>query len=251
MDVLKTLLLPLPILMLLLAISLWFCWREKPGARWLTSMSILLLWLASISPVSDRLAAPLELKHPAYRQAAAVDNIMVLGCRHQSYPHLPLSSQLELCSLARLQAAVAIWHQHPSSRLWLSGEISGQQSAHTDIMRQVAVSLGVKPEQISTLAQVYNTQQEAAALAPLIVDQRNVLVTSAMHMPRAYAWFGYYGAQVQAAPTHFQIRYPLAQFTASRLLPNPSALQTLHYAWYEHLAIAQQRLAIWWDAENP
>lgn len=251
MDVLKALLLPLPLLLLLSLISLWLCWRKNPAGRWLASLSLLFLWFASSNIATDRLAAPLEFAHSPYQPATAIDNIMVLGCHHQSYPHLPLSSQLELCSLARLQAAVAIWHQYPDARLWLSGEISGQNTQHTDIMRQVAMSLGVNPAQIHLIGDVYNTQQEAAALAPKIVDQRNVLVTSAMHMPRAYRWFSYYGAEVNTAPTHFQIRYPLNHFSARRAIPSASAMQTLHYAWYEYLGLAQQKLAIWWDAENP
>ncbi|MDX3773021.1 ElyC/SanA/YdcF family protein [Chromatiaceae bacterium AAb-1] len=247
----KSMILPLPLLLLLLLIATILCWRGKTAGRWLLTVTLSLGFLCSLPVVVNRIAAPLELAHKPYTAGKAVDNILILGCQHQQYSFLPLSSKPADCSLARLVEGVRIWHRHPAATLYLSGDIPAEEGKHTEILRQLAVSLGVKAERIVLISHPRNTQQEAAALAPMIVDQHNVLVTSAMHMSRSVNWFRYYGAQVSEAPTHFQIRRPLSDSHIRQFTPSVGALQTLSYAQYEYLGLLQQKLKLWWDIENP
>lgn len=250
-SLLKMLILPLPLLLLLSIFAAVLCWKGKTAGRWLLGISLTLLWLCSTPVVVNPIAAPLELAHKPYNITRKVDNIVVLGCRHQQYSFLPLSSQPQNCSLTRLVEGIRIWHQHPTAKLYLSGDIPAEQGKHTEVLRQLAVSLGVKNSQIVEISHPRNTQQEAAAIAPLLVDQRNVLVTSAMHMPRSLNWFRYYGAEIQAAPTDFQIRRPLSDYRPGQFIPTAAALKTLSYAEYEYLGLLQQKLKLWWNIENP
>ncbi|MDP4535375.1 ElyC/SanA/YdcF family protein [Alkalimonas collagenimarina] len=250
-SLLKSLLMPLPLLLILLTLSVVLCYRQRKIGFWLLGLSTTLLWLASSSAITERLAATLELTHPALHQAPKLDNIVVLGCMHSAYDFLPLSSQLAECSMARLIEGVRLWHQHPEARLILSGHLPGIPGNHTEVASDLAIALGVNPDRILQVSTPTNTQQEAATVAPLIVNQRSALVTSALHMPRSMNWFTYYGAQITPAPTHFRLRRPLDQFQSGGFVPSARSIQTLSLTHYEYLGLWQQRLALWWDPEDP
>ncbi|MCH8536394.1 MAG: YdcF family protein [Alkalimonas sp.] len=250
-PLLKSLIMPLPLLLLLLVLAVVLCCRQRQAGLWLLGLSTVLLWLASSSALTERLAATLELKYPALHQAPPLDNIVVLGCMHSDYDFLPLSSQLAECSMARLMEGIRLWQQQPNARLILSGHLPDLPGNHTEVSSKMAIALGVPASSILQVSSPTNTQQEAATVAPLIVDQRSVLVTSALHMPRAMNWFDYYGAQITAAPTHFRLRRPLDQIQLSGFVPNPRSLQTLSLTHYEYLGLWQQQLKLWWNPENP
>ncbi|SEA41868.1 YdcF family protein [Alkalimonas amylolytica] len=250
-PLLKSLLMPLPLLLLWLLLAAVLCTFKRKAGLWLLFPAIVALWLGSSSAVTERLAARLELRYPTYQSSAGVDNIIVLGCYHSDYTYLPLSSRLAECSLARLTEAIMLWHQHPEARLIVSGHLTGLSGNHTQLAADFAIALGVHEHKILRLTEPTNTQQEAASAAPLLVDQRNVLVTSAIHMPRAKRWFDYYGANVTAAPAHYQVRRPVAEHGIAGYLPSPQGIRTLTLAHYEYLGLWQQRLKLWWDPENP
>lgn len=250
-PLLKTLLMPLPLLMLWLVCAAILCIRKKKAGLWLLLPAILSLWLGSSSAITERLAAQLEMRYPAYQSTAAIDNIIVLGCYHSDFSALPLRSQLADCSLGRLTEALVLWHQQPQARLILSGQLPAHRKSHTQISAELAVALGVDARKILRLTEPTNTQQEAAAIAPYIVDQQNVLVTSAMHMPRSMRWFDYYGAEVTAAPTHYQVRRAAGEHGITGYLPSPHGIRTLTLAQYEYLGLWQQSFKLWWDPEDP
>lgn len=248
---LKSLLMPLPLLLFSLLFATALCFRKKTLGLWLLLLAVIAFWLGSSSALTERLAARLEFRYPPYHSSGDIDNIIVLGCYHSDYSYLPLSSRLAECSMARLTEGIILWHQHPEARLIVSGHLTGLSGSHTRLAADFAISLGVNEHKILRLAEPNNTQREAAAAAPLIVDQRNVLVTSAIHMPRAKRWFDYYGASVTAAPTHYLVRRPTAEHGLVGYLPSPHGIRTLTLAYYEHLGLWQQRFKLWWDPENP
>jgi uncharacterized SAM-binding protein YcdF (DUF218 family) len=69
--------------------------------------------------------------------------------------------------------------------------------------------------------------------------QTVLLVTNAMHMPRARRAFERAGLQVLAAPTVFRAWGPLS---ASSFLPRADALESSYYAVYEWIGLAWYRL---------
>lgn len=247
----KALIMPLPLLLMVLIVSMVLCCRQRRLGFWLLGLSTTILWLASSSAVTERLAATLELSYPPLHQSSALDSIVVLGCLHSDYDFLPLSSQLAECSIARLIEGIRLWQQQPDATIILSGHIADRPGNHTDISRNLAIAMGVPAHRIVQVSSPTNTQQEAASVAPMIVDQRSALVTSAMHMPRAMNWFTYYGATITPAPTDFRLRRPLDKFTLGGFIPSPRGLQTLTLTQYEYLGLWQQQLAIWWDPVDP
>ena len=75
-------------------------------------------------------------------------HIWVLGCNHQDSHFLPLTSQLEPCSLARVSEGIRLWHQQPTALLHFSGRIDDRINEHSEVARRYAIAMGVAPEQI-------------------------------------------------------------------------------------------------------
>ncbi|VFS81870.1 Uncharacterised protein [Raoultella planticola] len=73
--------LPLPLLLLLMAVGialLWFSRFQRTG-KLCVSLSWLLLLLLSLQPVADSLLKPIEDKYPTWRNAERVQYVVVLG----------------------------------------------------------------------------------------------------------------------------------------------------------------------------
>jgi len=248
------------VIFVLLALMLLMLHQFRPtAAKGGCLLLLLLLWGAGTKPLIDQLAAPLELQYPPF-DASSADikpaHIWVLGCNHQDSGFLPLTSQLDPCSLARVSEGVRLWHQQPSALLHFSGHIQGKTTEHTEVARRYAVAMGVTPSQIRMHATPFNTRQEAQILVRVVKDEPTALVTSAMHMPRAMRWVQFYqqqpdkpqrknlqqkNAQIMAAPTDFTIRRAAVQLRLSHFIPTVTAINALGYVHYEYLGLVLQQ----------
>lgn len=248
------------VIFVLLAFLLLMLHQFRPAAaKGGCLLLLLLLWGASTKPLIDQLAAPLELQYKPFDNRP-VQHIWVLGCNHQDSNFLPLSSQLDPCSLARVSEGVRLWQLQPSALLHLSGHIQGKKNEHTEVARRYAVAMGVAPNQIHLHAKPFNTRQEIQTLLAVVKDESTALVTSAMHMPRAMRWVQFYQQQSQpdtseqqqhyqllkkyqisAAPTDFTVRRTNNQLQASHFIPSVTAISALGYVHYEYLGLALQQ----------
>jgi len=169
-------------------------------------------------------------------------------------PSKPLTAQLSSSSLTRLTEGVRLWRLRPEAILVTSGALSrGRPQA--EIAADLAEQLGVPLEQIRTLSEARNTEEEARAYAALhryltgrmglddedhttSADQpQPILVTSASHMSRALAAFRHEGLDPIPAPTahratprHFDLPTDFA--------PSADDLRTTEAAWHEFLGRA-------------
>jgi uncharacterized SAM-binding protein YcdF (DUF218 family) len=246
---LKQLLTPLVLLWLLVFLQLWRSYRQQQKLPRLS----LLLWLcfsaSSCKPLIDQLALPLEQSYPAFNQPQLqhkIQHILVLGCSHSNQSALPLTSQLAPCSLARISEGIRLWRQQPTAQLHFSGHLPATQQQHSEIARQFAVAMGVPAGQIVLHPAPGNTRQEAQALTQAIGQDKAVVVTSAMHLPRAMRWFAYYGRHkgdhLYAAPTqHSTASREPAPYQLKDWLPSLMALEALYYLQYEYVALLQQQ----------
>jgi uncharacterized SAM-binding protein YcdF (DUF218 family) len=82
----------------------------------------------------------------------------------------------------------------------------------------------------------WDTDDQAAALRPIVGDDPLVLVTSAVHLPRAMALFRGQGLDPLPAPTQHQAA---ARFRPRLgwLLPTAGRLTMLTSAWHEYLGL--------------
>ena len=225
--------LQLVICCLVLCLSIWLQWRHRHK---IAVVSMLFILLLTNKPLADLLAKPLEMQYPPY-QGKPPANIIVLGCNHAEASFLPLSSQPELCSVSRLIEAAQLWHRDPTAIVHLSGNIAQRKIAHTEVGRQFLIALGVADSHIRRYPLAQNTREELAVFARVLQHQPAVLVTSAMHMPRAMRWAAFYQLQMRAAPTHFLRRQDQLPSELHAWLPRLSALETYQYLFYEYAGL--------------
>lgn len=70
-------------------------------------------------------------------------------------------------------------------------------------MQKMAISLGVAADKIIVETQSRNTYQHPRYIAPIVEKHPFILVTSALHMPRAMGQFRGQGLYPMAAPTQY------------------------------------------------
>ena len=258
----KLLLTPVMIIWALLLLTVFRQWRAQRRLPRAATFTLLLFWLFSTKPLVDQLAKPLELAYPAFASPATLSataprsanptlaHILVLGCNHQDSSFLPLTSKAEPCSLARLSEAIRLWHLYPQAQLHVSGHIAERSQSHTDFARQYAIAMGVAPAKIVGHSDASNTRGEVQALITAIKLQPAAVVTSAMHMPRTCNWFAHYGGHVIAAPTDYHVRRLTGDIGWQSWFPTAQSMNTLGYALYEYMGLAQQYVQILSDTAD-
>jgi uncharacterized SAM-binding protein YcdF (DUF218 family) len=135
-------------------------------------------------------------------------HIMVLGSGKVSDPALPPTSQLDAVVMMRMVEGIRLYRQLPASQLVTSASAVNSATPQARTVADAAVSLGVSPSDTIQLTLPTTTRTEAFAYkARLGADQKPlILVTSALHMPRAVRWFHHAGIEVIPAPCDFRIR---------------------------------------------
>ena len=186
-------------LALLGALLAWgLVWRGRLRAG--LSLALLCLgglWAVSTPWVAWALALPLESRHPPVPAAAspAADAVLVLGgamqaARPPGQPHLGFGSAAD-----RVWHAAALYRAGKARWVLVSG---GNKPGDEDVvpeaeaMAVVLRALGVPASALRLEGRSRNTRENAQlslALARQVGAKRVLLVTSALHMPRALAVF--------------------------------------------------------------
>ena len=252
MDLLiKILLSPIVQLLLVSLLSTYLLWRRRQISHWLLALPLVFLLLITCRPLADWLATPLEFAYPAF-QHQPVKHIAVLGCSHSEASYLPMSSQPEPCSLARLIEAAQIWQAQPGAIIHLSGSIADRRIPHTELEKQFLVALGIPANTIRQHTAATDTEGEVALLVKAIpMDEPLALVTTAMHMPRAMRWFAQYQRTPFAAPTDYRIRRTYADSRWPIWIPQLNATNTLGDAYYEYTGLLEQWVRISLHTKTP
>lgn len=238
------LLLPLPFLLIVMAIALlllWFSRWQKTG-KIMLSVTWLLLLLLSLQPVADRLLLPLENRYPTWNGTTKVDYIVVLGGGYTFNPAWAPGSNLISNSLPRVVEGVRQWRQNPQATLIFTGAAAGHNpTSNARVAAMVAQSLGVPEQSTLILEQPRDTSQEAQAVKQRIGQRPFMLITSANHMSRALAFFQAQGLQPIVAPANqLAITSPLNWW--EKVIPSPVWLGHSDRAWYETLGRTWQQL---------
>lgn len=140
--------------------------------------------------------------------------IHVLGGGYTVDKRLPPLEQISQVGVDRLAEAVRIYHIYDSSVLVVSGNITNGNESVASVMRKSAISLGVDAGRIRMLEGPRNTLEEAKAFAQLFGRSVPVvLVTDAVHMPRAVAFFKASGVDPIPAPANYLVKERSDAFT--------------------------------------
>jgi uncharacterized SAM-binding protein YcdF (DUF218 family) len=225
---------------------LWATRRQRLG-KVLVTLGTVLLLLCSSSLISSWLLVPLEQRYPALlhhetvswgpKDSTSPKWIVVLGGGHRSDPSLPANSQISAAALSRVVEGVRLHKAIPGSKLLLSGGVVFDPVPEAEVMAQVVVLLGVKPQDIRLESESRDTAEEAEIIAKIIGRERFILVTSAAHMPRSMALFRRRGLEPIPAPTDFRAPNTLSS-GPGRFLPGASSLGQTQAALHEYLGLA-------------
>lgn len=237
-KILGDLLMPVPIVLLLLSWALLLMLRRK--TRWFGYLVIIfvtaLLFVASYAPLSNQLISLFESRVPQYQQIEApVDYVAVLGSWHQSVTTQPITSELKPTAIVRLAEGIRIYRMNPGSKLIFTGfkGIVEDRVSFPDKLRELAIALGVPAEDIIALNGPQDTQEEAQLIASKFADSSLVLVTTALHMPRALILFHDAGLDPTPAPTD----YVAKPFQSWWVFPSAETLAHTEYWAHEQLGI--------------
>ncbi len=161
--------------------------------------------MVSISPLPVYLAKLEESQYPSLwtiPDTLRSPHILILGAGSSTDPKLPPNNQLSTTTLSRLSEGIRLYRQHPKARLIGSGNAKEKRTPQAKIVMNTAVAMGVSPSDTLQNTTPFNTESEALAYFNRFGNQSTViLVTSALHMPRALFWFKANGINAISAPT--------------------------------------------------
>ncbi|HEU4685070.1 MAG TPA: YdcF family protein [Nitrospira sp.] len=221
-------------------------------ARISGSLSLVVLLFISTPIVSEPLIASLESWYPANPPLPShpYDAIVVLGGGILDRGTLRQTAALSSQSRERTVCGVDLYQQGYASKLILTGgdaQIFGRGPIEASQMRQWAERLGVPPADIMMEEESRTTYENATGTKKLLREGSIVLVSSAVHLPRAVALFEKQGFTVTPAPCDFAAKHRLPDLWRDLnplyFLPNDTALQHTRQAVDELAGMVVYRLA--------
>jgi len=242
MSIIKILLAPFSIITicLLTAIVILLKKRER-GAIYFIMIATVLIFLLGIVPFSNFLLWGLERTYAPLMNVYDmhdVNLVVVLTSWDSDDQTVPYTSNIGYNSTARLLEAYRIYRsmQKPEKIVISGGPVSAQ------MMTKVLMLWGVQRDKIIIEDRSANTRESAVNLKELLSTQRFILVTSAIHLPRAMRSFTKHGLRPVPAPADFLYGYhkkfesPLAR-PLSSFVPNTDTFMRSCSAIYEYLGL--------------
>ncbi|MGK7901256.1 MAG: YdcF family protein [Hormoscilla sp.] len=213
-KVLPLLIYPLGLSCLLMLVALGMLWKSPKKAAIPLALALILLLVSGNGWVSEWLVRSLEEQNTPSQDLPVVDAIVVLGGGIKEWkeprPWPDLSEGGD-----RIVYGAQLYNQYKGSILILSGgRIDWQKGtgpSESKDMAEIAEYLGVPRAAIIQDPNALNTHENAVNVRKIMADrgiERVLLVTSAMHMPRAFLTFDREGINATAAPTDFLTTKP-------------------------------------------
>jgi len=221
--------------------------KPKSG-RVLILMGVIILTVFSLPIVANQLIHSLESKYPT-RQVEnypGADAIVLLGGGVSPATPVTIYPQLSV-SADRLLVTKRLYDAGKAPIILVSGGTADTDSnveseaAQTSLILQ---SWGVEVDDIVTEELSTNTHQNMQETIKLLEDassKRILLVTSAMHMPRAMAIFNTSGLEVIPVPANRLINQSTTRIK-NRWIPNAISLGGSSRALREHLGLLYFKL---------
>jgi len=223
--------------------------RRRKAALILSVTMLVWLWWWSTPVWSDRIRNALESRFPYLEPSSLpeADAIVVLGGGIRGYagegiPELDLNRAADREFYASL-----IYKAQKGGRIILSGGADPVQrtGVSASAMKLFLINLGVPADSILVGTNSRNTlenRSEVAGIMDSIGGHSIILVTSALHMQRAYWLFSRTALKVYPAPTDMEVvENP---FSLYRLIPDAEALENSTRAMRELLGLWAYRLAV-------
>lgn len=222
------------------------CFQKKPFSKlgWFSVLlGTLILYLFSIGPVSNLLVYSLEFRSnpPFAKTLPTLDIVVILDGGF--YPPGGFQEYPEAAGVtySRLFNGVKVFKQSGARTLALCGG-DPRQSGETgaEVMKNLALELGVQENRIITEIRSCNTMEHAAELAKLLspTEKRQIgIVTSALHMLRSEQVFRKQFPKDTIEPIPVNYIYCPRRYNLKSFIPSASALATSTYALHEWTGI--------------
>ncbi len=210
--------------------------RVKKVGQIVSLLAVTVTLMIGLLPIGDYWLQAIEHQVPRAALPAQVDGIIVLGgmirsAIYNSYHEPVLSEHPD-----RLRCFVALSRRYPKAKLLFTGgssQLLGQTTSEATAFAQLWAAMGGDPQRLQLETQSRNTAENAYDSYQLIrpaAGAQWVLLTSAYHMPRAYAEFQRVGWPVLPYACDYQTANPpLANYQLD------IAINWLHFesAWKE------------------
>ena len=202
------------------------------ASMWLLSMPVTAWWFAR----SFECLPPVELDQLAAKEADAI--VILGGGRYRMAPEFTGFDDVSGLTLERLRYGARL-HRATGLEIAVSGgSVEALATPEAQLMRRVLEADFGVPVRWAEI-ESRNTAENALMSRERFTFDRIILVTHAMHMPRAVRAFEAAGFDVIPAPLGF-VSGPEPDYVLDDFLPNYDALFGTHYALYEFFG------AIWY-----
>jgi uncharacterized SAM-binding protein YcdF (DUF218 family) len=192
--------------------------------RKLAATTLLLLALASFSPLGNLLLYPLESRFPPWDPSrGAPDGIIVLGGSVDTDLSAAHRTPVVAHAADRLLAPAELARRYPKARIVFTGgsaSLLQTEAREADYSAPILETAGIAKERLILERESRNTYENAIFTKQLVMPkagERWLLVTSAFHMPRSMGIFRKAGFDVEAYPVDWRMggREDLFSFTNS------------------------------------
>lgn len=232
-------LLPPGCIVLLLAALTFYLFKRKAAGKFAAALITLMLYFASLMPTA-------QLLESRYTQQSAVkaDVIAVLGGGAVSgVPDIDGEGALAAAGMNRLATGMRLQRMLGVPLIVSGGQVFKDSGGEAEIAKRVLISMGVKENMVYTDTKALNTRQNAQNIIAASREngwKRIIVVTSALHMPRAMQNF----AAVKDSDIEVTA-YPCDYLSSGKIVispfsfvPQAYALDLTAMALKEYLALA-------------
>ncbi|MBI3583018.1 MAG: YdcF family protein [Nitrospinae bacterium] len=210
---------------------------------YLLALGISILFLLSISPVSDGLVYFLESQYqpPSKEAISKADIIVILNGGVSPSGGFRKKPEASGATYSRVFNGVEIFKQCNAKILALSG-IGDQKDIEgtANVMKDFAISLGVPADKIIVEPKSRNTFEHTVELAKLFPPTKDLkigIVTSALHMPRSVQLFQKKFPPDAIIPLPVGYIYSPLEYEIESLIPSSHTLSKSSYAIHELLGM--------------
>lgn len=185
-------------------------YKKTKAATIVLIFTVVLFYVFSTAWLPRYLAYRMEIQYPPLKEVPRFSNsekiyIHLLGSGYQTDKRLPATAKLSLVAQGRFLEALRLFRAIPNSILVCSADGPPNTETQAMIARAAAIEMGADSTRILALTTPSTTKEEAEDLAKAVGTGVNVIVvTDAIHMPRAISFFKNAGFLPIAAPANFK-----------------------------------------------
>lgn len=229
-------LLPPGCIVLLLAALTFYLFKRKASGKFAAALITLLLYFASLMPTAQLLTHGLESRYT--QQSAVLGGGAVSGV-----PDIDGEGALAAAGMNRLATGMRLQRMLGVPLIVSGGQVFKDSGGEAKIAKRVLISMGVKENMVYTDTKALNTRQNAQNIIAASREngwKRIVVVTSALHMPRAmqnFAAFKDSDMEVTAYPCDYLSSGKIV-ISPFSFVPQAYALDLTAMALKEYLALA-------------